>query len=99
MSKPRFDNGPWRTHLVDETLICGNDDGRVVEVAQALDDYETDKGVERITANAHLIAAAPDMYEALLQCREYLKHSLGSTSEVNPYPALDAALAKARGEK
>ncbi len=51
--------------------------------------------LSRDIANARLIAAAPDMYEALKLCREYLAHSLGSTSEVNPYPAIDAALAKA----
>lgn len=49
-------------------------------------------------ANARLIAAAPEMLEALEQCQEYLRHSLGSTSDVNPFPAIDAAIAKARGQ-
>ena len=51
-------------------------------------------GAEKAARHAHLLAAAPEMLAALLLAREYLKHSLGSTSEINPYPAIEHAIAK-----
>ena len=50
-------------------------------------------------ANARLIAAAPELLEALILCREELNglpHSLGY--EFTHIPQIDAAIAKARGE-
>lgn len=47
---------------------------------------------ESTTANAHLIAAAPDLYEALAYARRFLKPEDHDTAFV------DAALAKAKGE-
>lgn len=50
-------------------------------------------------ANASLIAAAPDLYEALVMARQELcglPHSLGYS--FTHIPNIDAALAKARGE-
>lgn len=51
-------------------------------------------------ANLHLIAAAPELFEALDLARRYMKTCLGSSfwDGPNPYPIIDAALAKARGE-
>ena len=47
-------------------------------------------------ADAFLIAAAPDLHEALKLAREYMRHCLGSRYEgPDPYPIIDAALAKA----
>ncbi|KAB2798944.1 hypothetical protein F9L06_10085 [Brucella anthropi] len=45
-------------------------------------------------------AAAPDLLEALDLARKYMKLCLGSSfwDGPNPYPIIDAALAKARGE-
>ena len=45
-------------------------------------------------ANAHLIAAAPELYAALLQAQEYL-HDVAPAME---YDANEALLKKARGE-
>lgn len=72
MDKPAFTPGPWqipeRFHKDDELEIIGNIDGvdgdygttRVIftSVARLYDNDEQ-------AANARLIAAAPDMYEAL----------------------------------
>lgn len=58
-----------------------------------------DSTPEELEAIACLTVAAPEMYEALKQCQEYLRFCLGSTSDVNPYPAMDAALAKAEGRQ
>lgn len=52
-------------------------------------------------ANAHLIAAAPDLYEALEQCRSELKSILLQYDNTTPSYGLDLAnnaLDKARGE-
>lgn len=50
--------------------------------------------------DARLIAAAPDLFEALDMARRYMKTCLGSSfwDGPNPHPIIDAALAKARGE-
>ena len=45
-------------------------------------------------ANMRLIAAAPEMYEALIECMECLDLKEGS----EPYDTAAAILAKARGE-
>ena len=52
-------------------------------------------------ANAHLIAAAPELYEALLVAREYLQGFVSTTMrepDIDNLETVDAALAKARGE-
>lgn len=50
--------------------------------------------------DGHLIASAPDLFEALDLARRYMKTCLGSSfwDGPNPHPIIDAALAKARGE-
>lgn len=47
---------------------------------------------------AHLIAAAPDMYEALEGLLENYKHNKGKGLGVSPIYKAKVALAKARGE-
>jgi len=53
-------------------------------------------------ANAHLIASAPELYEALEKCREWVQlaadHPAAEPGVYDALWALDAALAKARGE-
>jgi hypothetical protein len=79
MSEPRFTKGPWR---VGE---CGwSPDGSA---------YYSLSGQKEISfPNGFLIAAAPDLYEALLNARKFLPPAIGICNLV------DAALAKARGE-
>lgn len=65
------------------------------------DDYPSPpEGTDTMLANARLIAAAPELFEALDLARKYMKLCLGSSfwDGPNPYPIIDAALAKARGE-
>ena len=50
--------------------------------------------IERNEANARLIAAAPELLEALIDCREALRQA-GAVGELS---VVDAAIAKARGE-
>ena len=97
----RFTAGPWKTNLVDSTLVTavGN-----TEIARTLGEYDED--YERMEADATLIAAAPDMYEALGDALLAIDnmaailtaHGLTGTL-TDPTPAIRAALTKARGGK
>jgi hypothetical protein len=69
MSESKFTKGPWEVNTLagrpnsevfsgDDVLIC---DCRATNVVME---------PEEIEANAHLIAAAPDMYEALKRVME-----------------------------
>jgi hypothetical protein len=60
MDKPGYTPGPWHVGLVDETSVLSADRETV---ALCCDRYEDDP--ERKAADARLIAAAPDLVEAL----------------------------------
>lgn len=81
--------GPWKQHLVDETVII---DSRREQIAQACGDYPLN-AVE-IEANARLIAAAPDLLEAL-------KHAVHWHDQLNAkdIAKMEAAIAKAEGNQ
>ena len=51
-----------------------------------------------VTANARLIAAAPDLYEALEDLLENYKENKGEGLGIGPIMKAKQALAKARGE-
>lgn len=93
----KFTKGPWRVYWMRPNIK-----GEPYQIIGA--------GGERITrwgafikpsqptavANAHLIAASPDLYEALVVCREAIVNQEGFGSA---WPKIKAALAKARGEQ
>lgn len=92
MSAPQFTPGPWSLHrrVKDDCLVHANGYG-VCDV--------------RSEANAHLIAAAPELYEALVALRGYgCPVCNGDCASANPtvvgcpMQQASAALAKARGE-
>lgn len=105
MSEPKWTEGTW--YFDDIGTPLERPDGLGYLKSTAHDEVQPiidlghigDSGLpaEENIANAHLIAAAPDLYEALLTCQEYLATSLGSASNINPYPLMDEALAKANG--
>lgn len=63
----------------------------------------TDAGYEEVKANARLIAAAPELLEALKLCKAELRYYPGDTNKEgdalidNAYNAAEAAIAKATG--
>ncbi len=97
MSEPKFTKGPWNCNRAS----AGGREIVVSEVSPV--DIAVlsrrDKTQSEIDANAHLIAAAPDLYAALdmllLQCGEW-----DSTHDIDDktYEEARVALAKARGE-
>lgn len=88
----KFTPGPWG--IVDGLFISGPDG---VEFAST----KFDACEERREANARLISAAPDMYEALQEARlqiQYLHEKFQETGTGNAALAkIDAALSKAEG--
>ncbi len=82
-----FGDGAWQI-VVDgngyETIHGSDEDGRPDDlIAETFGDY------------ANLIAAAPDMFEALELCRAAFEAQFGFAEA---WPKVDAALAKARGK-
>ena len=86
--------GPWRvvrqngSPTTGEWMIAGSKHGYLAEVR--------DCGSGDVKANAHLIAAAPDLYDAL----DSLLSAIDSCAELTPQllRAFEKTLAKARGE-
>ena len=85
--QPKWTPGPWRydrtngSPTTGEHMIAGAKPGYLAEVR--------DCGSGDVRANAHLIAAAPDLYAALVHAQQNMPH---------PDQMIDAALAKARGQ-
>lgn len=97
MSERKWTPGKWSVYEVErETYWPGIDAGRTSIVVWG--DQQENNGVqgdtlEEAKANAHLIAAAPDLYEALDRLVRYI-----NAPSTEAYLSARAALAKARGE-
>lgn len=91
--------GPWRVHHDEDDEECwveldDNEPGHaIVAVVE-----EQDESV----ANAHLIAAAPDLLEALKAAKQFLSIDISrgpaSNGWVNTVDMVNAAIAKAEGQ-
>ena len=97
--------GPWFIVTSDHNVIVDKDpalDGRIVARTydnrwQSRNVYDED-GAEGI-ANAHLIAAAPDLFEALENCAEWIKRHSPADDWPLCWTKAGAALAKASGDR
>ena len=92
MSEVKFTPGPWKVIKVSGSGNCAFD--------IYTDNYDVVSSslmqVIRKEEDAHLIAAAPDLYAA---CEEFVrKVDAGEARSTRSYAAMKAALAKARGE-
>ena len=101
MSK-KFTKGPWRANFEDYTkpyVEILNEDNLVIAQIPDGEIIRGDKtilGLENIEANIDLIAAAPDMYEALKEsCLDCL---LEQDKDLCDSCYIGKALRKARGE-
>jgi hypothetical protein len=90
-NQPQHTQGPWYAHT---TFISGETDN--IAIAQC--SYRGEVDLDEAMANAQLIAAAPDMLEAL----EGVLHHNDGVKEAHKLPnslirEIVAALAKAKG--
>lgn len=84
MSDTKFTPGPWRAERGSTTSVISDATGRPVWLLQ--------------NDNASLIAAAPDLYEALRECDDFLVGLNDEDTNMTLVMKIRAALAKARGE-
>ena len=93
--QPKWTKGPWpikptgdfKRIVIGDGLVDGPGGYEVAEV------YSDDCDRDEAMANAHLIAAAPDLYAALEMAQLWL--SVDGRFDMQ---GINAALAKARGE-
>tara|TARA_R100000306_G_scaffold26658_1_gene30401 strand:+ start:24 stop:338 length:315 start_codon:yes stop_codon:yes gene_type:complete len=103
MSDIKFTPGPWSVHNTGDIftdLGARNAEGIDAPSNDGWHIADCDMGglcLEEVRANAHLIAAAPDMYEALQQAITSMQDSGYQNSHV-VIRAGKAALAKAEGK-
>lgn len=93
MSDTQFTLGPWRRGFKNIGHVTA-ENGAIVTKCQRL------TSLCNLQANAHLIAAAPELYEALLEMVEAFGNGAHNIPEDTREPITNArtALAKARGE-
>ncbi len=98
MSDTKFTEGPWIQRYSDR-ITTSDDINGTKSICHV---YETAKTSGNRKANLSLIAAAPDMYEAIEYALGVLwQHNLDHVSgmaERSVFDKLQAARAKARGE-
>ena len=89
-----YTKGEWKAYLIekpDKWMVCSGKSG-IDGVAKMVDENQK--------ANANLIAAAPDLYEALLAFDEYTKTNYPANIRLKQIAVekMDAVLAKAEGK-
>lgn len=102
--------GPWKVHkgyrVYSPSRLVGENGQQYFEVATCGTDYQSGS-LGETEANAHLIAAAPDLLEALSDAAEFMERALAGANlkatgddreaGVMEYQAALAAIAKAEG--
>jgi hypothetical protein len=103
--KTKFTPAPWNLSdqygseiYNDNNLLIGQTLNFLTASAKQKKDFKVldISDLDEIMANANLIAAAPELYEALEWCVNYLEIERGEDN--NPIEVAEKALAKARGE-
>ena len=89
MNKQRFTPGPWRTGAGDFATIYDRNHDKVAHCLMRPEDESGDGQLTRL-ANAKLVAAAPDLMDAL-------QYAVGKVPELASVPVIAAAMAKATG--
>lgn len=88
--QPKWTPGPWAFHKRGQRIYGGKTGGLDIAQMRINPDWE---------ANAHLIAAAPDLYAALERALNFIANTESEMGEALPCgDAARTALAKARGE-
>jgi hypothetical protein len=94
--------GPWYPFVADNTRFPGidHDNGSVILYGEAGEDCGIrGKDIEERTANAHLIAAAPDLLAALERIIDECKVFCNDSMDIDNYAVDQAreAIRKAKG--
>ncbi|MBB5704327.1 hypothetical protein FHS76_004244 [Ochrobactrum daejeonense] len=94
MTETKFTPGPWMAWQPrgDESVPVRTD-GLGITIA-----YVHQGAITNAQANAHLIAAAPELYEKLAKIRGWTNIDAEGAWGKRFYAEVDALLAKARGE-
>lgn len=90
MSDTKFTPGPWHNGQTKDPAIVFDADGWAICDCKT---YHRKGYLDEMRSNAHLIAAAPELYEVLSEAIER-----GGVIQMCLYDKAIAALAKARGE-
>lgn len=73
MSASKYTPGPWVVGPADDTVVTHlGADGQRYTVAEIDGDYNQPETWPVMEANARLIAAAPDLYEALVAAKQHM---------------------------
>jgi hypothetical protein len=98
--KTKFTPGPWGIEQTNDTNWIGplRADGKVAFVVADTDrEGLKPEALERNDANAHLLAAAPDLYEALEEARGYVDRTPQTLQRKDMLSIIDNAIARAEG--
>lgn len=103
MSEAKFTKGPWvsKQQFANVWLVEKHSDGFVPHGIASVYSTVLEVGTcESAEPNAHLIAAAPELYEACESAANQIEFGrLGASELFGIIEKLKAALAKARGEQ
>ena len=92
MAETKFTPGPWEAfHQLRLSIIRGQDGEHIADTGSWRDDE-----IPELRANAHLIAAAPELYAALQKMVDWIDNG---DEPAGAYSYAMEALAAARGEK
>ena len=86
-----FTSGPWSVRSNDECSKVQDSKGHLLAMCSFIHSRGR-RDTEEVRANAHLIAAAPEMYAALNDIHDFLRSHDYDTRLVR------SAIAKAKGE-
>ena len=96
MSEVKFTRAPWGWNHQDDHIVITADGCYHATVTCAPDGDEL--GAREAVANAHLIAAAPDLYHALTELLFNSLHGNGLEAQYKTLDKARAAIAKAEGK-
>jgi len=95
MSEAKFVPGPWRVRINNGNILVVGPNNIHIGTSECKDRFPTNKGTQ--AANARLMAAAPEMYQALKTLLFNCRHGNGLEAQYQALDKAESALAKAEG--
>jgi len=99
MSEIKYSPGPWSIAKQPYNLVVLDNAGHLVATAYGWNEHGHMEQPPEGQANAHLIAAAPELYEALNEVSYHLENNLPIWYTQGMHKRMKAALEKAEGKK